>query len=79
MSDILGQSVLGYEYKKSLALAIKRLEENKLKVSNSKYAIYVKNKDDYISVDICTKQGHLIETIKFENDQMLDDQLNGES
>tara|TARA_R100000152_G_C6779847_1_gene211937 strand:+ start:3784 stop:4071 length:288 start_codon:yes stop_codon:yes gene_type:complete len=79
IKDVFGETINGYEYLSSLKLAITYLEQNKLKVSNDKYAIFVDNHDDYISVDICTKRGDLIETIKFENDQLLEDQVSGES
>ena len=78
IKDVFGKTINGYEYLSSLKLAITYLEQNKLKVSNDKYAIFVDNHDDYISVDICTKRGDLIETIKFENDQLLEDKVSGE-
>ena len=79
LDDLMGNTVLGSKYIKSLEKGIKSLEKNKLQVDNGTFKVEVENNIDNITIDVSHKSGELIDTLTYDSDSILGDRIIGKA
>ena len=71
IDNIMGDTILGTKYTRSLRKSINSLERNKICVENRFFRVLVKNKKDHIEISILTKNGDVIDTLKYDNSNII--------
>tara|TARA_R100001594_G_scaffold59590_1_gene93543 strand:- start:658 stop:945 length:288 start_codon:yes stop_codon:yes gene_type:complete len=79
LDDLMGNTILGMKYIKSLEKSIKSLEKNQLEVENGTFKVEVENNIDNITIDISHKNGELIDTLTYDSNSTLGDKIIGKS
>ena len=64
LNDLMGDTILGTKYIRSISKGIKSLEKNTLLVDNELFNVKVKNSKGVIRIDVSSKTGEIIDTIK---------------
>ena len=77
--DLMGSTVLGTKYIKSLKKAINSLERNELTVENNILKVQVINNRDNITIDILSKNDDLIDSIRYDSDSFISEEIVGKS
>ena len=78
-NDLMGSTILGTKYIKSLRKAIDSLERNKLMVENKIFKVKVENNTDNITIDILSKDDDLIDSIRYDCDSFINEEIVGKS
>jgi len=79
LDRLMGSSLLGIKYTKSLKRGINSLQKNKLSVDNGTFKVNVNKKKNRITVDISHKNGELIESHTYDQDSLIGEDIIGES
>tara|TARA_R100000995_G_scaffold23600_2_gene10184 strand:+ start:8932 stop:9219 length:288 start_codon:yes stop_codon:yes gene_type:complete len=79
LNDVMGDTVLGTKYKRSLKKGIKSLEKNALEVNNGVFKVQVTNNVDNITIDVLSNEDEIIDTIRYDCDAFLNDEIIGKS
>ena len=75
----MGSTILGTKYIKSLRKAIDSLERNELMVENKIFKVKVENNTDNITIDILSKDDDLIDSIRYDCDSFINEEIVGKS
>ena len=78
-NDLMGSTILGTKYIKSLRKAIDSLERNELMVENKIFKVKVENNTDNITIDILSKDDDLIDSIRYDCDSFINEEIVGKS
>ena len=79
LDDLMGNTILGSKYIKSIEKGIKSLEKNKLQVDNGTFKVEVENNIDNITIDVSHKSGELIDTLTYDSKSILGDRIIGKA
>ena len=79
LDDLMGNTILGSKYIKSIEKGIKSLEKNKLQVDNGTFKVEVENNIDNITIDVSHKSGELIDTLTYDSTSILGDRIIGKA
>ena len=79
LDNIMGNSMLGMKYTKSLRKGIVSLEKNKLFVENSMFKVKVNNSKGAITIDVLHANGELIDSTTYNPDSIISDKTLGKS
>ena len=79
LDELMGNTILGTKYIKSLSKGIKSLEKNKLQVDNGTFEVIVENNIDNITIDVSHKSGELIDTLTYDSKSILGDRILGKA
>ena len=77
--DLMGSTMLGSKYIKSIRKGIESLEKNKLVVDNGTFKVNVKNKENTITIDVLLKDGEIVESLEFSSNSVIGDNIIGKS
>ncbi len=79
LDRLMGSSLLGIKYTKSLKRGIKSLQKNKLLVDNGTFKVEVNNKKNRITIDVIHKNGELIESLSYDQESLIGNDIIGKS
>tara|TARA_R100001594_G_C4045813_1_gene264099 strand:- start:2367 stop:2654 length:288 start_codon:yes stop_codon:yes gene_type:complete len=79
LNDIMGDTVLGTKYKRSLKKGITSLEKNALEVDNGIFKVQVKNNVDNITIDVLSKEDEIIDSIRYDCDSFINEEIIGKT
>ena len=79
LDDLMGETILGHKYVKSLEKGIKSLEKNKLLVQNSIFRVEVINEGGCITVEVLLHNGEIIDTMSYDCNDIISDSVIGKS
>ena len=79
LDNLMGETILGVKYTKSLRKGIESLEKNKLVVDNGTFKVNVKNKENIITINVFHKDGEIIESLEFNSNLILGENIIGKS
>ena len=79
LDNLMGNTILGYKYTKSLQKGINSLEKNELQVDNGTFKVIVENNIDNITIDVSHKSGEIIDTLKYDSQSLLGESIIGKS
>lgn len=79
LDKLMGSSLLGIKYTRSIKKGIKSLQKNKLSVDNGMFKVKVDNKKERIKIDILHKNGELIESHTYDHNNLISEDIIGES
>jgi hypothetical protein len=77
--DLMGNTILGSKYIKSIRKGIESLEKNKLVVDNGTFKVNVRNKENTITIDVFLKDGEIVESLEFSSNSVIGDNIIGKS
>ena len=76
---LMGDTILGHKYKKSLKKGISSLEEKNVCVENSMVKVLVENNKDCISIEVLSKDGDVIDTLIYDQNNIISEDIIGKS
>ena len=76
LDNLMGSSLLGIKYVRSLKKGIKSLEKNKLSVDNGLFKVKVNNAKGCITIDV---NGELIDTHTYSPESVISEKIIGKS
>ena len=79
LDELMGDTLLGIKYTRSLKKGIKSLEKNALMVKNDLFQVKVKSKNGVISIDVRDLNGNTIESYKYDSKNVISDDIVGKS
>ena len=79
LDELMGETILGIKYTKSLRKGIESLEKNKLVVDNGTFKVNVKNKEEIITINVFHKNGEIIESLEYDAKSLIGNNLIGKS
>jgi len=79
LDDLMGETLLGRKYTKSLKKGIRSLEKNSLLVKNHMFQVKVKNKKGVIIIDVKDLNGEIIESHVYDSKNIISDDIVGKS
>jgi len=79
LDRLMGETILGIKYVKSLRKGIESLQKNKLEVDNGTFKVNVKNIEDTITIDVTHSNGEIIESLEFDSKSILNNNIIGKS
>lgn len=79
LDRLMGETILGIKYVKSLRKGIESLQKNKLEVDNGTFKVKVKNKEDIITIDVKHINGDIIESLEFDSNSVITNNIIGKS
>tara|TARA_Y100000768_G_C23925721_1_gene657417 strand:+ start:615 stop:902 length:288 start_codon:yes stop_codon:yes gene_type:complete len=79
LDRLMGETILGLKYVKSLRKGIESLQKNKLEVDNGTFKVKVKNKEDIITIDVKHINGDIIESLEFDSSSVITNNIIGKS
>ena len=79
LDNLMGSSLLGIKYVRSLKKGIKSLEKNKLSVDNGLFKVKVNNAKGCITIDILHVNGELIDTHTYSPESVISEKIIGKS
>ena len=79
LNDLMGDTILGTKYIRSISKGIKSLEKNTLLVDNELFNVKVKNSKGVIRIDVSSKTGEIIDTIKYDSRNVISNDTVGKS
>ena len=79
LDNIMGNSMLGMKYTKSLRKGINSLQKNKLFVDNGMFKVKVNNSKGAITIDVLHSNGELIDSTTYDPDSVISDKTLGKS
>ncbi|MBU46187.1 MAG: hypothetical protein CMD28_02050 [Flavobacteriales bacterium] len=79
LDRLMGETILGIKYVKSLRKGIESLQKNKLEVDNGTFKVNVKNIEDTITIDVTHANGEIIESLEFDSKSILNNNIIGKS
>lgn len=79
LSNLMGETILGHKYKKSLRKGIKSLQKNSLCVENSRFKVLVNNRKNRISIEVLTKNGDVVDTLIYDDNNIISGDIVGKS
>ena len=77
--DLMGSTMLGSKYIKSIKKGIESLEKNKLVVDNGTFKVNVRNKENTITIDVLLQDGEIVESLEFSSNSVIGDNIIGKS
>jgi len=79
LDKLMGDTILGTKYTRSLKKGIESLEKNKLVVDNGTFKVNVKNKEEIITINVSHKNGEIIESLEFDAKSIIGNNIIGKS
>ena len=79
LDELMGETILGIKYTKSLRKGIESLEKNKLVVDNGTFKVNVKNKEEIITINVFHKNGEIIESLEYDAKSLIGNNIIGKS
>ena len=79
LDNLMGESLLGIKYVRSIRKGIKSLERKNLSVDNGMFKVKVNATKGVITIDIKHKNGELIDSHTYNPDSVLDEKVIGKS
>ena len=79
LNELMGETLLGMKYTKSLKKGISSLKKNRLLVKNKMFQVKVKDKNGVISIDVQDLEGNSIESFKYDSQNVISDDIVGKS
>lgn len=79
LNNLMGSTILGSKYTKSLKKAINSLERNKLMVENKIFKVKIENNIDNITIDVLSHNDDLIDSIRYDCDSFISEEIAGKS
>ena len=79
LDNLMGESLLGIKYVRSIRKGIKSLEKKQLYVDNGMFKVKVKDKKGIITIDIKHKDGELIDSHTYNPASIIDEKIIGKS
>lgn len=79
LDNLMGESLLGIKYVRSIRKGIKSLEKKQLYIDNGMFKVKVKDKKGVITIDIKHKDGELIDSHTYNPTSIIDEKVIGKS
>ncbi len=79
LDELMGETLLGMKYTRSLKKGISSLEKNKLLVKNNMFQVKVKDKNGAITINVQDLKGNTIESFKYDSKNVISDDIVGKS
>lgn len=79
LDNLMGETILGIKYIRSLKKGIESLEKNKLVVDNGTFEVNVKNKENIITINVSHKNGEIIESLEYNAKSVINTNIIGKS
>tara|TARA_B000000609_G_C24069707_1_gene291310 strand:- start:259 stop:546 length:288 start_codon:yes stop_codon:yes gene_type:complete len=79
LDNLMGETILGIKYIRSLKKGIESLEKNKLVVDNGTFEVNVKNKENIITINVSHKNGEIIESLEYDAKSVINTNIIGKS
>jgi len=79
LDDLMGETITGHLYVKSLEKGIKSLEKNKLLVENKIFKVEVANNNGCITIEVLLHNGELIDSMSYDSNNIISDVIIGKS
>lgn len=79
LDNLMGETILGIKYIRSLKKGIESLEKNKLVVDNGTFEVNVKNKENIITINVSHKNGEVIESLEYDAKSVINTNIIGKS
>lgn len=79
LDNLMGETILGIKYIRSLKKGIESLEKNKLVVDNGTFKVNVKNKENIITINVSHKNGEVIESLEYDAKSVINTNIIGKS
>ena len=79
LDNLMGETILGIKYIRSLKKGIESLEKNKLVVDNGTFEVNVKNKENIITINVSHKNGKIIESLEYDAKSVINTNIIGKS
>jgi hypothetical protein len=79
LDNLMGETLLGIKYVKSLRKGIDSLQKNKLVVDNGTFKVDVKNNKDNITIDVCHKSGEVVDKLTYDSKSIIGENIIGKS
>ena len=79
LDELMGDTILGIKYTKSLRKGIESLEKNRLEVDNGTFKVNVKNKEEIITINVFHKNGEIIESLEYDAKSLIGNNILGKS
>ena len=79
LDRLMGETILGTKYTRSLKFGINSLEKNDLIVENGTFKVNIKKNVDNITIDVEHKSGQLIDSHKYDSESILSTNIIGKT
>ena len=79
LDELMGETLLGMKYTRSLKKGISSLEKNRLLVKNNMFQVKVKDKNGVITINVQDLKGNTIESFKYDSKNVISDDIVGKS
>ncbi len=79
LDELMGETLLGMKYTRSLKKGISSLEKNRLLVKNNMFQVKVKDKNGAITINVQDLKGNTIESFKYDSKNVISDDIVGKS
>ena len=79
LNQLMGSSLLGIKYTRSLKKGISSLQKNKLLVDNNSFKVKVNENKGAITIDISHVNGELIDSHTYAPDSVISEKVIGKS
>ena len=79
LDNLMGETILGIKYIRSLKKGIESLEKNKLVVDNGTFEVNVKNKENIITINVSHKNREIIESLEYDAKSVINTNIIGKS
>ena len=79
LNKLMGETLLGVKYTRSLKTGINSLEKNDLIVKNGTFEVNVKKNINNITVDVKHKSGELIDSHTYDSESLVSTNIIGKS
>ena len=79
LDALMGETLLGMKYTRSLKKGISSLEKNRLLVKNNMFQVKVKDKNGAITINVQDLKGNTIESFKYDSKNVISDDIVGKS
>ena len=79
LDELMGETLLGMKYTRSLKKGISSLEKNRLLEKNNMFQVKVKDKNGAITINVQDLKGNTIESFKYDSKNVISDDIVGKS